>query len=350
MARIVVTGAAGFIGTRLVHELLAQGHDVTVMRHLREPATDSLPDLRQLRVDITQPSTLRGRFDHCDRVFHLAGRTIARSAADFLRVNRDGTANVAEACAAAETPPRLLFVSSLAAVGPAAAGSPLTESATPAPVSNYGRSKLEAEKILQRFSAKLPIQVVRPPSVMGDSDPYMLGLFKTAKAGWVFLPGSTPFRYSMIHVDDLARAIIHVSQRDDVRLAPDFQDPMPAAQALPNRVQPAANPGLVHLAQDPPLTFVQTAQVIRDLFHRSEVRTIGIPKSLCWLLAAVNSTASSVLRYRALLNLDKMREGLAGEWMADSKHLTQGLGFEFPVTLEERIRQTAQSYHQKGWM
>ena len=337
MARIVVTGASGFIGAKLVQQLRSDGHDVTVMLHVREPLSESFAGLQELRADVTQGDTLRGKFDHCDLVLHLAGCTIARSAADFLRINRDGTENIARACAAATTPPRLLFVSSLAAAGPAADGQPLSEGAVPSPISDYGRSKWEAEKILLDFSDKLPIQIVRPPSVMGDSDPYMLGLFKAAKAGWVFLPGSTAYRYSMIHVDDLVRAILHVAQSAGMRLSHD-----PA--------QPGTNPGLVHLAQDPPLTFVQTAQVVHEMFRRGDVRTAFVPKSLCWLIAAANSTAARAFRYRALINLDKMREGMAGEWMADSTRLTKGLGFAFPLPLEERIRQTAKGYQEKGWL
>jgi len=221
---------------------------------------------------------------------------------------------------------------------------------------------------LLEFSDRLPIQIVRPPSVMGDSDPYMLGLFKAAKAGWVFLPGSTASRYSMIHVDDAVRAIIHVSQCARVRLSRDPNKPeidqtgwkrcqVPIAASGPTDASQAwyltpfaANPGLVHLAQDPPLTFVQTAQVVHDVFRRGEIRIARVPKSLCWLIAAANSSASRVLPYRALMNLDKMREGMAGEWMADSTRLTKGLGFVFPLSLEQRIRQTAESYHEKGWL
>ena len=343
MARIVVTGASGFIGTRLVERLRSEGHEVTVLLHLREAADQSLEGLPLIRADVTQPESLQGKFAHCDTVFHLAGCTIARSRADFFQVNHDGTANVARACAEEPSPPKLLFVSSLAAAGPARGGHPLAESAPAAPVSDYGRSKWEAEKFLLEFSERLPIQIVRPPAVMGEADPHMLGLFKTAKAGWVFTPGWTPFRYSMIHVDDLVRGMIHVASQPEV-----LTNPGPSTSDV---ISPApARPGLVHLSQSPPMTFPETARVVRDLFGGGAVRTVGLPKSLCWLLAGTNSLAASLLRIRPLLNLDKMREAMAGEWMADSTHLTEELGFEFPHTLEERIRQTAEGYQRRKWL
>jgi nucleoside-diphosphate-sugar epimerase len=236
-----------------------------------------------------------------------------------------------------------LFVSSLAAAGPAVAGRPLTEQDPPQPVSDYGRSKLAAEQDLLRMADQLPIQVVRPPSVFGDSDRYMLPLFRLAKTGFVILAGDAVPGYSFIHVDDLARALLHVSQCHNVYLrarcnAADHPDP-------PDK----PNPGLVYLAQDPPMSFVDVATVISDTVGGGKLRTIHIPASLCWSLAAVNSLGAKALGLRPLLNVDKMREAMAGGWICNPHRLIDELGFDFPQTLEERIRETALSYQRQGW-
>jgi nucleoside-diphosphate-sugar epimerase len=331
MAGYLVTGASGFIGTYLVRRLSESGHEVSVLLHDREPSRDAFAGFRELRGDITDPESLKGKFDRCDGVFHLAGCTIARRPNDFFRINRDGTENVARACASAPSPPKLMFVSSLAAVGPASMGRPVSEQTAPAPVSDYGRSKLQAEQVLGQWSDRLPIQIVRPPSVMGPCDPYMLGLFKTAKAGWVFLPGKEPYRYSMIHVDDLVNAMIHLFHRADLSAC-------------------SGTPALIHLAQDPPLTFVETAKIVREHVGRRGVRVIRVPRPVCWTAAWINSLAAKLFPVRPLLNLDKMREAMAGEWVCDAQALTATHGFRFPNSLPDRIRQTASGYQEKGWM
>lgn len=349
MPRVAITGAGGFIGQRLAQRLLEEGDDVTAVLHRDRPLPISLDGCRHIRADVTRPETLQGAFEACDRVFHLAGCTLARTHADFYRVNCEGTANVARACSAATSPPKLILVSSLAALGPALGGVPLSESAAPFPVSDYGRSKLQAEAALREYCNRLPIQIVRPPSVMGESDRYMLGLFKTAKSGWVLLPGGIPYRYSMIHVDDLVRAMIDVSRRDDIRLKPDGCEKQATGNSdVRQFFDPGA--GVVHLAHGPALTFVETARIVRDVFGGGDLRTISVPRMLCRSVARLNSIAARLFAHRPLLNVDKMHEALAGEWISDSTRLTRELGFRFPMTLEERIRQTVERYREKGWI
>ncbi len=277
----------------------------------------------------------------------MAGCTIERSNREFDQVNREGTLNVARECRNVETPPLLLFVSSLAAAGPAVRGRPRTERDPPAPVSAYGRSKLAAEEGLRRMAGELPIQVVRPPSVFGDSDRYTLPLFKSAKAGWVFLAGGE-HSYSFIHVDDLARALLHVSTCDAVRVQP--LDESGNSGQQDHACTAASNPGTVHLAQDPAMSFAEIASVIRESIGRDGVRSLHVPAMFCWALAATNSIGGRALRRRPLLNLDKMREAMAGAWISDNRRLTEELGFEFQVSLHARIRETAESYQEKGWL
>lgn len=316
-----------------MRQLLASGYEVSAVLHRDRSPNPFDHDVRVFRADVTQPETLVGPLDDCELVIHLAGCTLARTKRDFDVVNRLGTLNVARHCAARQTPPRLLFVSSLAAAGPAQAGRPLRESDRPQPVSAYGRSKLAAEQELLRVADRLPVQIVRPCSVFGDTDRYMLGLFKAAKAGWVVLPGRETASYSLIQVDDLARALMHVATRGET-----------AAH------DPSAHSGVVFLAHGPPMTFPQIASVVSGTLGTGTARTIHVPAVFCWGVAAANSAASRMLGVRPLLNLDKMREGMAGAWMCDTSRLTDDLGFEFQVSLRERIQQTAESYRDKRWI
>ena len=336
MNRITITGADGFIGRRLVKHLRTLGHEVAALLHGQAPNRFS-DDLPILRGDVTIPESLAGLLSDCDLVIHLAGITIARSGDQYDLVNRQGTQNIARECARQTTPPRLLFVSSLAAAGPASPGRPLVETDPLAPVSHYGRSKRDAEVALRNMSGELPVQIVRPPSVFGDTDPYLLGMFKMAKFGWMLLPGSATPRYSLIHVDDLVAALGHLAEQDSFVLGADDGDQ-------------DSNPGVAFLAQNPQMSFPEMAAVICETLGRQPPRCLHIPSPLCWALAGTNSMLNSVLRLRLLMNMDKMREGLAGDWMCDASRLTDQLGFKFPVPLEQRIRETTDCYQSKGWL
>jgi nucleoside-diphosphate-sugar epimerase len=123
--------------------------------------------------------------------------------AEFMATNRDGTANVLEAARDGGAR-RFLFVSSLAVAGPTEPGHPIDETRPPAPVTDYGRSKLAAEILVQ--SMPLPWTIVRPPLVYGEWDRGTLKIFQLAKSGVLPVFGDGSQELSIIYAEDLARA------------------------------------------------------------------------------------------------------------------------------------------------
>src|ERR1044072_6721118 len=142
-----------------------------------------------------------------DVVHPVAGRIAARSAADFMATNRDGTANVLEAARDGGAR-RFLLVSSLAVGGPTSHGHPIDEDRHPAPVTDYGRSKLAAEVLVRALASALPWTIVRPPVVYGEWDRGTLTIFKLAQRGIAPVFGDGSQELSVIHAEDLARALI----------------------------------------------------------------------------------------------------------------------------------------------
>jgi len=150
--RVLVTGGAGFIGSNLVHALVAGGHSVAVVDDLSTGSVANLhpaADFRSLDVlDPGLPAAVAGFAP--DAVVHLAAQTdVQRSIADPERdraVNVGGTAAVARAAAAAGAR-RMLSASSAAVYGDPESV-PLTEAAAKRPANPYGSSKLAAESAL----------------------------------------------------------------------------------------------------------------------------------------------------------------------------------------------------------
>ncbi len=221
MSKVLVTGAAGFIGSHVIRALLERGDEVTGL--VRK--TSSLDRLKSLGIelaygDVTDRASLAAAVPRRQTVYHLAGCTLALRAERYYQVNEQGVRNLAETCAAQDTPPVLVTVSSLAAAGPAPDDRLRTPDDPPAPVSHYGRSKRAGELAAEQFAARVPITIVRPPIVLGEADQYGLPMFRSiAWFGVHPVPGLGRRRYSVVHAADLARLLILAAERGS-RLRP----------------------------------------------------------------------------------------------------------------------------------
>jgi nucleoside-diphosphate-sugar epimerase len=219
--KILITGASGFIGGFLVEEALARGHRVVAgiratspTEHLRKVGVPlavmdfSDPDLLQRNVG--EQLREHGRFDI---VIHNAGITRARQPADFFRVNDTQTRNFAAAfIRAGAIPGKFVYISSLAAHGPSPPHGRAVESGTASPVTAYGKSKLAAELHLAARK-EFPALILRPAAVYGPRDKDFLQVYRIIRRGIVPYLGSRSQQLSMIHVEDLARAVLDAAEK-----------------------------------------------------------------------------------------------------------------------------------------
>jgi nucleoside-diphosphate-sugar epimerase len=332
--RVLVTGASGFIGHHLVGHLLGRGDRVTC---LVRPTSDTTgldrSRLEFAQGDMTDPASLRAAVAQAGVVYHLAGALTARRPGDFHRVNAEGLAHLATACAQLPHPPVLVILSSLAAAGPSPAGRARTEADPPAPVSNYGRSKLAGEQAAQAHAVTVPITIVRAGWVFGEWDRDTLRVFRIVRYGLHPVPVARANRYSLIHATDLAELLAAAAQRGE-RCVP----------GQPGR-------GLYYAGDERTLHYAEIGRLAAAALGRRPPKVLHLPRLLTLSVAGIPQFANNLLgRPPGIVNLDKAREGFAGSWTCSGEKARQQLGFAAAAALDERMRQTAQWYQEQGWL
>lgn len=339
MAKVLITGASGFVGSHLAEALVARGDEVSCLVR-RTSRTDRLRALGvDLAVgDVTDAASLGAAVAPAHTVYHVAGCIRWLHAARLFEINEQGVRNVAGACARQGTPPVLVIVSSLAAAGPAPNGRLRTEADPPAPVSEYGRSKRAGERAAERFAERVPITVVRPPIILGERDTLGVAMFRSiARFGIHTVPGRGRARYSLIHARDLAELLILAAERGR-RLQPQRAD------------RGWASAGYYFAACREHPSYVELGRMVGVAVGVRRVVVVRTPPRAVWCVAAVNEIAARFRRRPPYLSFDKAREIRAGSWLCSPRRAADELGFAEAAPLADRLRQTAQWYREQGWL
>lgn len=215
MADVLVTGATGFIGSRLVRKLGAEGMRVRCL--VRDPlgaaALFEGLDVELAEGDVTRPETLRGVVEGVGVVYHLAaimGHDLPseEAFARFRRVNVEGTRAIAEVCDDSGIE-RFVLASSTAAMG-LLRDEVVREDTPVSPYTPYQVSKWEAEEVVREHARDrgLPAVVVRPsmvygPGFRGD----FLTIAKVAKKGVFPRIGRSRNLSPALYIDDCVEAL-----------------------------------------------------------------------------------------------------------------------------------------------
>jgi nucleoside-diphosphate-sugar epimerase len=345
MGKSLVTGANGFIGFQLVRELIGRGDKVHCLA--RHPAAaERLERLgaRTIAGDVTLPESLGPAVENVDTVYHLAGVVRARNAAEFLRTNQAGVANVLDACRRRTTPPTVVLVSSLAAAGPVRDVRPRTEEQPSRPVSHYGRSKRAGELEAVARASELPITIVRPPIVMGEGDMVGLTLFRMIRRARLHLvPGWRKSKLSIVHVRDLVAVLISAAKRG-ARLPACNSD---TNAATDDKADPR---GYYFLASEHDPTYAELGRLIGEAMGKLRVIVIAFPRPTVWPIAVCGEVMARIRRRAPFAGIDKAREALAGHWICSAARAQTDLGFAPTAPLCEWLRQTAEWYQREKWL
>ena len=305
--RVAVTGATGFIGRVLCARLRADGYPVSAL--VRNPA--SAADLAVSGVtlvpgDLDGGDALRTLLDNCDVVIHLAGAVRGNSQQSFDHTNVRGTQNLLEALSSRKELPDLLLISSLAAREPG--------------LSWYAKSKYQAEQCLHDGPADLDWAIIRPPAVYGPGDKEMLPVFLSMARGIAPVPGDPAARVSLIHVEDLASAIVACLE-------------LPRLQHRTFTLDDGTPGGY---------DWDEMAAIAGGVWQR-KVRLVRLPGPLLNALARANLVLSRALTYAPMLTPAKLRELRHPDWVVDNEEITAATGWQPRVRLSKGLEELRDS-------
>jgi uncharacterized protein YbjT (DUF2867 family) len=185
VTKLAITGGTGFVGSHLIAQAVAAGHEVRALTRRAQPATEGVIWSEGA---LDRPDSLAALVQGCDAVIHVAG-VINGDKQAFIQGNVVGTENMVEATAQAGIR-RFIHISSLAAREPQ--------------LSTYGWSKSISEEPV--IAAGLDWTIIRPPAIYGPGDREMLELFRMAR--WRLMPLPSGGHISVIHAADLCRLIL----------------------------------------------------------------------------------------------------------------------------------------------
>ena len=222
-----VTGASGFVGANLVHELNARGHSV---KALLRPNADvrglAGADYERVPGDVSDRAALTAAMRGCDWCFHVAAsyHLWLRDYAPMYAANVDGTRNVIEAATDAGCS-RIIYTSTVGCIGlPKEVNGVLTPTDETTPVAeaqmsnHYKISKWRAEVVARELAARgLPVVIVNPSAPIGPRD---VKPTPTGKVIVDFLNGAMPAYLdtglNWVHVRDVCAGHILAAERGRV--------------------------------------------------------------------------------------------------------------------------------------
>lgn len=324
--RVLLTGATGFVGPHVAEAFLREGWRV---RALARSPTRARPvaDLGAEIVpgNLEDEATLRQASRDVDVVVHMAALTHARTDAEYDAVNVHGTERLLDAVLTEPPRPRrLVYLSSLAAVGPAVHGRPVGPADPPRPLTAYGRSKLAGERVVLAAADRTEVVVLRAPAVYGPRDTDLFHFFRLASRGVLPVPTGPERPLQMVHVADLARALVRASSAPEAR-------------------------GVYHIAEPRAYGWEEVGRLVGEAVGR-RVRVMRVPAGLISGLAAVSETAAGLVGRSSIFNRDKARELLAPGWLCETDAARADMDYTTEIPLADGLRATARWYREQGWL
>jgi UDP-glucose 4-epimerase len=325
--KVLITGASGFLGYHLIQTAMEAGLEVyaAVRRNSNIEHLSEWP-LQYIFLNYEDPEAMSKQLvEHkIDYIIHSAGVTKAIRQELYDQVNAHYTINLAKAAEkAGGNCKKMVFISSLAAVGPLSDGQQIITEQTPTnPVTAYGRSKLLAEKGLATIS--IPTAILRPTAIYGPRDKDIFILLKTIRNGLDPYIGKMLQQLSFVHAKDVASAAVQ-------------------SLKLKNAV------GVYNITDGNSYNRYEFSDIAKIILQRKAFR-FHIPMPLVKSLAFFLEKANGWLNKPSVINREKLNELTAINWICDISKANKELHFEPKYNLQTGLEDSIAWYKKNKWL
>jgi nucleoside-diphosphate-sugar epimerase len=316
---ILVTGGTGFIGSHLLDKLSALGQPARCLLR-RKARPRRLPaGIEAAYGDLTSGEGVAEAVRGADTVIHLAGVTKALAARDYYTGNVRATETLVRAVAGRAI--RLVHVSTLAAIGPSGDGTPVDEDAQPRPLTDYGKSKLEAERTVRALAPGAVI--VRPPVVYGPRDTDVFQLLRSISKGWILEIAGGERWFSAIYVRDLVEGLLAATR--------------------------GAAGRAYFLAHPEPVSWSELGAAAARIMARRP-RVVRVPPSVAYAVSLGAEAWAHITRQPGIISREKVAEARCRWWTCDTRRAAAELGFVARTPLATGLAETLAWYKEVAWL
>lgn len=323
----VVTGANGFVGSHLVDYLLSKGFTVRcIVRKSSNLRWLEGKNIKLFNTGLLDKEGLRKAFSGADYIFHVAGVVKSKTKEGYFNGNVDTTKILLEvALENAATIKRFLVVSSQTVAGPSTKDKPVDENTTPNPITTYGRSKFEEEKVVLSYKDKLPITICRAPAVYGERDTEIFIYFQTFSKGLTTTIGFNKKELSLIHAIDLVEGFYLAA------------------------VSEKAKGEIYFIGSEKYYTWQEINSITSRVLNKKPL-IIKVPHFLVYTIAAIAQFFAIFSKNPATLNIEKAKDITQQFWTCDTSKAKRDLGYKQNILIEDGIRRTVAWYKEMNWI
>ncbi|WP_417317533.1 NAD-dependent epimerase/dehydratase family protein [Emcibacter sp.] len=293
-----VTGATGFVGKHMVHQLTARGYRVkALVRRPQQP----MENVEWIEGDFHNEAAVSQFVSGTDVLFHIAGAIKARNFQEFATINRDSVTVLLNALPPEGPAPHFVLLSSLAA--------------RERYLSHYAESKRQGEEVLlDHAPAHLNWTIIRAPAIYGPGDYEILKLFKSLKWGFSLVPGSRHNRTSVIFVEDLVSAMAECTRCE-------------TAYSKILDVDDSAENGY---------SLQEIFNTASQIMNRRALKLTAGRKSLK-LFAHTNKFISRIFGYVPMVSPEKVNELCHPDWRCRDEHIKNFVAWEPKIRLNKGL-------------
>ncbi len=316
--KILITGATGFIGKYLIEHAIKNNYDVflTLRKSSNTKEIDHL-DFNKIHIDFTSEKTISNSLSDTiifDTIIHNAGVKACFKKEDYFKYNETLTENLSTVLKKRKLlKGKFIYISSLAALGPGDHKTleDITENKVEQPISNYGRSKLFAEKKV--INSGLNYIILRPTAVYGKGTSDYKDLIAIVKKQLAVYTASPNQLLSFIHANDVAQAVFLASES-------------------------SKNNTTYNLSDTREYTLKSVYKTVADELNTNLKLKIRIPLFAIYSVAVINHYLEAFFKIENSLNsIEKAKEITALNWKCSAKKLKEELNFKPLHSLKEIV-------------